>query len=1397
MIFSIIPLSVVVSADEGYKNVQILSRWRGSSVFYLSEDNKLMYMSKNSAGFDEELSLWDIVPVDGGTYFTIQNVKTGGYLAILDEENVNDQSISGTDILGVKVDCVADGNETTAGQWQLVEYSGYKIIKNVKFPSQSLHVEGGDGYIYAANAPSNYWSAHWSLEVIDPNPVLEEYESVQISCREYGQTDKVFYLSEDNKLMYISKNEEYDKELSLWDIMLVEGTEYYTIQNRKTGGYLVILDEENISDEVVGTGELVGVEVACTSDGNKTEAGQWKVVENDGYKRITNAKFPLQALHIEGHDGYVHAANAPSHYHSAMWKFTEVAELAEFKNIQITCKWSTHTDAAFYLSEDNKLTYISAYGDYDKDLAKWNVIPVEGTDYYTIQNCKTGGYLAILDEENVNNDSIDQPEATAGVMIDCVADGNLTKAGQWKVVENDGYKRITNAKFPLQALHMEGANGYVYGANVPERYHSALWKFSVVDRYYSIGTDTVIDSGNKAVARNGKTIVTTKDGAKKTWTLSKDISGSPVFTAQNMPMMEAVYNRTMEETYENMYTGRYGTVFRTGTAFNTVWTRDTAMASQYSLAWIYPDEIENCLHEKIVGSDGSLTYQEDSGTGGSYPVSTDRIITTISAWEHYLTTGNKELLEEFYEYTENTIEQDLHVCFDKESGLFFGETGGLDHSDKTYPDWMAQGYEDGITNIAESKPAVVNIIYCRVYEIMARAADILGYGDDVTAKWNNYHDELVKTVNEHFWDPEMGLYVCWEYPNYMGSMKAYKYDVISNGYAIMFGVADEEKADLIMKNYPLVLYGADTVYPQKSSGRQIGSIYHNRGVWPGWESTLMIAGGQNGNYQLADEIFKSCVRGVAMEHTNYELFNFVTGDGVNSKNQLWSIAATLAGYYRVLFGMEYTEEGIVFKPYVADWMEGPFELANYKYRDADITFKLSGKGDTLVSVKLDGVEMGADYVLPTNLTGSHTVEMVVEDSGKRSEINLDDYNHVGCPDLPEMKYEDGVLTWTEDSRYTYKLWNGEEYIEVSGGSYTPSTDHYGAYSIIAVDADGICSEPSKPIIINPEENVIVIEAEDGEYIESAFCESANGSTGRGYVKSSYRTDNGRISVKVDIKKAGKYYLSTSYTANSGNCPIRSIYVDGEDYATMLFPTIEYYWQMSTHVTVELSEGEHIITLLCDPENWYDRNMSMNAGDVLIDSFTLEYADSFTTTAEAPESVVKNEKFNITVVTDKAAKDLKVMNESGRKVTSKVTSVTVNEDGSNTVVLELSVGTAGEARVLSIYAGDRELTTVTLNVLKYVTGILSVEAPAAAAKNELFKVKTITTNDLIKGKFKNESGSVIGSKCVSRVKSGDTLVTEYELSIGSSGEKRTITFYADYDKRSDFPFSESFTMAIVG
>ena len=107
---------------------------------------------------------------------------------------------------------------------------------------------------------------------------------------------------------------------------------------------------------------------------------------------------------------------------------------------------------------------------------------------------------------------------------------------------------------------------------------------------------------------------------------------------------------------------------------------------------------------------------QDTGTGGSYPISTDRVVWAIAAWEYYLVTGDKGWLKEAYEGLRNTALKDLHVAFDSNVNLFKGETCSMDWRTHTYPNWftnvnIGESFSSG-TNAYIGKFLTTSLICC-------------------------------------------------------------------------------------------------------------------------------------------------------------------------------------------------------------------------------------------------------------------------------------------------------------------------------------------------------------------------------------------------------------------------------------------------------------------------------------------------------------------------------------------------------------------------------------------------------------------------------------------------------------------------------------------------------------
>ncbi|MDD5186268.1 MAG: hypothetical protein PHS84_13495, partial [Paludibacter sp.] len=167
----------------------------------------------------------------------------------------------------------------------------------------------------------------------------------------------------------------------------------------------------------------------------------------------------------------------------------------------------------------------------------------------------------------------------------------------------------------------------------------------------------------------------------KTWKLSKDISAFPRY--QSPALLEnAIYNMSVEEMEKAI---EKDSTLRTGIDWPGVWTRDVSYSIILSMAYMQPKVSENSLLCKV-NANGRII--QDTGTGGAWPASTDRMIWAVAAWEIYKVTGDNNWLKKVYPIIKNSIEDDMMVDHDPGTGLVKGESSFLDWREQTYPRWM-------------------------------------------------------------------------------------------------------------------------------------------------------------------------------------------------------------------------------------------------------------------------------------------------------------------------------------------------------------------------------------------------------------------------------------------------------------------------------------------------------------------------------------------------------------------------------------------------------------------------------------------------------------------------------------------------------------------------------------
>ena len=173
---------------------------------------------------------------------------------------------------------------------------------------------------------------------------------------------------------------------------------------------------------------------------------------------------------------------------------------------------------------------------------------------------------------------------------------------------------------------------------------------------FSVSPAEVVEGPYRAQAVSPTEIVSNypmqEGGAaqERRWVLHTDLSRFPALHS-GFPLIDAVYNLSLEELTQDV--SKDGT-FHAGALWPGVWTRDTSYSTLLSLAAIDPRTAEKSLLRKV--RRGRIV--QDTGTGGSWPVSSDRVCWALAAWEIYLVTGDRQWLEQSATIVKNSIHDD-------------------------------------------------------------------------------------------------------------------------------------------------------------------------------------------------------------------------------------------------------------------------------------------------------------------------------------------------------------------------------------------------------------------------------------------------------------------------------------------------------------------------------------------------------------------------------------------------------------------------------------------------------------------------------------------------------------------------------------------------------------------
>ena len=673
------------------------------------------------------------------------------------------------------------------------------------------------------------------------------------------------------------------------------------------------------------------------------------------------------------------------------------------------------------------------------------------------------------------------------------------------------------------------------------------------------------------------------------WARRADLAAFPQVRSPER-LLDALYRMSLEELTQLV---RDDGALSAGAKWPGVWTRDVAYASVLSLAIVAPDAVRRSLMAKV---DSAGRIIQDTGTGGSWPVSTDRMTWALAAWELYAVTGDQDWLRTAYYVISRSARADLHAVLDPETGLALGETSFMDWREQSYPRWMEP------RDIARSAAASTNAVHYATYRILADMADALGHPSD---DWNRVADGLRGAVQQ-LWLADRGGFAVFRYGRNFPALSP-RSDALAEALAIIYGLAPPEQAAVMAASMPVVEFGAPTFWPY------IPDIpsYHNGALWPFVSAFWTWASAEARSTAGVEHGLASIYRPAALFLTNKENMVASTGhfDGteLNSDRQLWSVAGSLATHYRVLFGMRFRPDRLVFAPVVPPAYGGERTLSNLRYRGATLTVTVRGHGDGVARARLDGQPVDAAEV-PAGLTGAHTLE--IEMNGRWLAGRINRVENRWSPETPAVTLQGDVLTWTAvPGAVRYTVYGNGQPIEgtTETRARLDGPPPVAEYQVMAVDSLGLESFLSEPIRV-ANDAAVIIARPVGAPLEREHA----GFTGDGYVRLT-REMNTEVEIPVRITCGGLYAIDARYANGSGpinteaKAGIRTLRVGSDDIGVLVMPqrgTDRWDdWGYGTELRVPLPAGDYAFVLAFTDR---DENMDGRVNTALLDHLRLTH-----------------------------------------------------------------------------------------------------------------------------------------------------------------------------------------------
>ena len=586
------------------------------------------------------------------------------------------------------------------------------------------------------------------------------------------------------------------------------------------------------------------------------------------------------------------------------------------------------------------------------------------------------------------------------------------------------------------------------------------------------------------------------------------------------PLVDALYNMSAERIVDAI--DGHG-------CFNGSHNISRLYCSIYlSLAALKPHQSMATLRT-LVDRDSIIMQRE-----GQWPVVSDHIGWATAAWEVYKTTGDREWLAYSKHVIEKTLSINSKVLVDHNTGLTHG--AGYTTSRPLgvrRMTWM--GYNDLFACMSLGN----NILTAHAWAILGDMCDELGIE-------NNYEQEalhLKDAINQYLWNEDKAFYSSFLYGMAIPHQSPTT-DNTSQAMSVLWGIADDERAENLIAHTPVSDYGVNVTYPANNplepyfanpSWATTQALWNLAAAWVGNENALRRG---LGALYRAGALYQS--RGIHMKGLVMD--------------ELGAGASNAAMILRILLGMDFKSDGIDFSPMIPVGMPGTKTLKGLNYRKAVLDFTIKGTGNKVVSITDNGNPLESTF-LPGNIEGHHHIVINVQQGNRKNQIVTIHNNEAVLPLTPTVIWAGDtghIVDYVADGSYYLSI-NGELSQLHDSVFVLPETDRYTEFSVVMSGRHGY-GFMSKPLF------------RFGLTPQMAFFPEVT-------------EPDDDVSITVRVARGGDYLLDVGYLP-TGTLDVRRVIANDHPMGTLVMARGNQLAQediaYSNMVVVKLLKGENHI-----------------------------------------------------------------------------------------------------------------------------------------------------------------------------------------------------------------------------